>query len=113
MNAVEKLEAAIAKLEAIKAIGWPCRDWSYSAARHIARNCEIECEHSGTDGEHPGWSRYETGCAIFDLVQTIDAQLSLLRNALGMKTPFAGLTLHDDAIELELGLADAILGSES
>ena len=112
MSAVERIQAAIDKLTAIKAIGWPCENWSYEAARHIARNCEIECDCGADD--HPGWDRYETGNAIYVLSQTIDAQRAILQRALdGLNNQAKTVTKlipRDLSIwAREFALADAIL----
>jgi hypothetical protein len=81
MTALEEIQSAILKLTELKAIGWPCEQWTQSAIRHIARNCEIEC-HNEDEHECDGWLRYETAPAISLLVRTIDAQLAILRAAL-------------------------------
>jgi hypothetical protein len=102
MNAAEKLKAAIEKLEAMKAMDWPCAEYTRKAVRHISRNCEIDCDNE----EHEcGWDRYETGPAIFTLSQTIDPQLAILRD--DYETCVRNNWIPDRKV---LALAEVILG---
>lgn len=54
--------ASLMRERAEKATPDVCPEWTRSAVRHIARNCEIECWHDGEgdphDGEEVGWDRY-------------------------------------------------------
>lgn len=117
MSAVERLEAAIAKLETQKAESTP-GEWNARQAFNI-------------DGEVVGHdintaTAYELGCTftpnsdaelIVTLHRTIDAQLAFLRAAVES----VPIWIEDGAteaevvedLERELALADAILGSES
>lgn len=105
MNAVERLEAAIEKLEAMRKLDWPCASWTQQAVRHIARNCDIPCfEHETGEDFEPTWDRYATGPAIYALSQTIDAQLEGMRAAVR----YMHVDEHDETFAL--ALADAILG---
>lgn len=70
MTEAETLCAAAAKLREVggKATHSIGPEWTYSAVRHIARNCDITCSHTNygdgpfdlDDGlNHDGWDRYE------------------------------------------------------
>lgn len=108
-TAMETIQAAIEKLEALKALPWPCADWTQNAVRHIARNCEIECYDDSHEDELT-WDRYETGPAIFLLSQTIDAQLAILRHAIeNQEIAHGWVTVDNDAVVL----AESILGEQS
>jgi len=54
LNELEKLAGGAASGE------W-CRDWTYSAIRHVQRNCDIECgrHSSGEDDECQSFDRYD------------------------------------------------------
>jgi len=104
MNAVEKLEAAITKLEEIKAVGWPCAEYTRGAVRHIARNCDISCDD---EDHYEGWDRYETAPALMVLIATIDAQLAILRHVLTHMRGDLGISTNRHVV----ALADAILGA--
>lgn len=58
----QELRQAAEHLRAVaaKATHNICPDWTYSAVRHIARNCDIDCLHDDEeDGlDHGGWGRY-------------------------------------------------------
>lgn len=57
----DELRAAAEKLRelAAKATTGICPDWIYSAVRHVARNCQIECSHGEhQDWDQPQWDRY-------------------------------------------------------
>ncbi|MER5461629.1 hypothetical protein ABT010_13265 [Streptomyces sp. NPDC002668] len=57
-----ELRAAAAKLRGLasKATTGICPDWIYSAVRHIARNCNVDCSHDDHQSyEQPEWDRYE------------------------------------------------------
>ena len=58
----DELRAAAEKLRelAAKATTDICPDWIYSAVRHVARNCEIECSHDDHQAwDQPQWDWYE------------------------------------------------------
>jgi hypothetical protein len=117
MSAVKEIQAAIDRLIEVKAIGWPCDQWTQSAVRHIARNCEIDC-HTEDEHECEGWLRYESGPAISLLVRMIDAQLALLSNTVEIRANYVeqGLAANwDRAVERagDLALARAINGVAS
>jgi len=62
VNASTELRAAADHIDELgaKASTNICPEWTYSAVRHIARNCDIECSHGGEpdDGlDHRGWDR--------------------------------------------------------
>ena len=115
MNAVEKLEAAIERLEEFQALDWPCPTWTQSAVRHIARNVDIDCaDHDGDDEFEAGWDRYASGPAIYTLARTIDAQLDMLRFARGFYgAQITGPESSTLFAEFALSLADALLGDAS
>lgn len=57
-----ELRAAATKLRALasKATSGICPDWIYSAVRHVARNCNMDCSHDEHQGwDQPEWDRYE------------------------------------------------------
>lgn len=57
----DELRTAAEKLRelAAKATAGICPDWIYSAVRHVARNCQIECSHDDhQDWGQPEWDRY-------------------------------------------------------
>lgn len=41
-----------------KADPWPCPSWTYEAVRHIARNCEIDCNHTEWNDETEAWREW-------------------------------------------------------
>ncbi|MBC7594557.1 MAG: hypothetical protein H7288_11570 [Kineosporiaceae bacterium] len=102
MSAVEEIQAAIEKLTASKPNLTACPEFQRKAVRHIARNCEIECECTN---DECGWDRYETSPALDMLVRTIDAQLVIMRG--GIEFTRRHPDLHDEDI---LSLARAING---
>jgi hypothetical protein len=91
----DRLRDAAHRLEAIAEKATPriCPQWTYSAVRHINRNCDIECYHpenpdAGHDGarfdengvSHWGWDRYEDAPWITAMgAQTADP-IALLLN---------------------------------
>lgn len=106
MTPVERLQAAIEKLEVMQAFG------------------------PVTGHEHPDYAvlEFESGDSlalsvrpdyVLTLARTIDAQLAILQfgvkrqNAVDWLSRAAGHDLQKDAAALELALADAILGVDS
>ena len=59
MSAIEEIQAAIDKLTASKPNLTACPEYQRKAVRHIARNCDMECECDNADTTC-GWDRYET-----------------------------------------------------
>ena len=103
MTAVEEIQAAIEKLTASKPNLTACSEFQRSAVRHIARNCDMECE---CGSEYCGWDRYDTAPALDMLVRTIDAQLAILRD-------FLTVTLKDDALLAGALIAEDFIGTPS
>ena len=115
MNPVERLQAAVEKLEQLKADSTP-GPWSVNVHHNAMHSAEFRA---------PGpWNGFLLVAAhvndgdpelIVALHRTIDAQLSLLRHAekflgnVGHHTSSIAAPFIDDA----LALADAILGSVS
>ncbi len=123
----ERLRAAATLLrERAEGAGeYPCADWTQQAVRHIARNCEIECNHNVWDDEKSEWierscpslngfwDRYQTGPFIsmmsppvaLALAEWLDATTTYLQ---------PGLSIEDDlCLKHALALADAILGANA
>jgi len=77
MSAIEEIQAAIEKLTASKRELTACPEFNRQAMRHIARNCDIECD---CDNSYTicGWDRHETASAFDMLIRTVDAQLAIL-----------------------------------
>lgn len=58
----DELRAAAEKLRELATAATPgiCPHWAYMAVRHIARNCEIECDHDEHRNlDQPTWDRFE------------------------------------------------------
>ena len=105
MNAVERIGAAIERLEALKAETTP-GPWLLTVARqntHAIYGRSPGQEVVGSTPRHGGLWNATDGDLIVTLHRTIDAQLAILRAASGGSRP----------PRLILAIADAILGSES
>ena len=103
MSAVEEIQAAIEKLTASKLNLTACPEFQRSAVRHIARNCDMECE---CGGEYCGWDMYDTAPALDMLIRTVDVQLALLGD-------FLAVTVKDDALLVGALIADDFIGTPS
>ncbi len=111
MSAVERLHAAIEKLEAYRDLAtqgeWVC-DFEIGGEIHAVGDTHTGgSAFIGKPAFHDAW-------LIVTLHRTIDAQLAILR--FGVKRLAAVQTLtgkHAEAHAHELALADAILGSTS
>jgi hypothetical protein len=115
VSAVEEIQAAIEKLTASKPHLSACPEFQREAVRHIARNCEIECECTN---DKCGWDRYETAPALDMLMRTIDAQLKILTGTVELHRSFVMANREADwlaAVERagDLDLARAINGTPS
>jgi hypothetical protein len=137
MNAVERLEAAIVKLEQLNAESTPGpwqwwnleradRGWTGNGPtlETVARDdLDPECAKAGVivAWGHDAWG-LDVEPADADLIvtlhRTIDAQLAILRTALVIVTPEPGFLHSYDAgpgsqVGNALALADAILGGDA
>ncbi|MGG7450590.1 hypothetical protein ACQ3HE_06835 [Plantibacter auratus] len=110
MNALERLEAAITKLEAVKAVTpgtWEI-DTNAPFSRDLVGIFVPECREYAVkfdDDEQPKRALVDS---IITLHRTIDAQLAILRTAKYRRVHMprgSGIPISD-----ELALADAILG---
>lgn len=79
LTPAEELRTAAMKIRGRVASATPgiCPHWTHMAVRHIARNCDIECDHD----EHrtldqPTWDRYEDAPYIA-LMQNPDLGVAL------------------------------------
>jgi hypothetical protein len=131
---VERLTAAIEKLEALKADSTPGPWWHWPEAGVIEIYSDWR-DPARTGSEvviaprirpRDGWGReatiyrdnYEPNAElIVTLHRTIDAQLAILRRALDVATPIDGQASYDigpgSRVGQALALADAILGDQS
>ena len=106
MTPVEKLQAAIEKLEHHV-------DESWHGFYGVSRG-QIEASNPGGARRVSGTLRREDAELIVTLHRTIDAQLAILRFAVKRLEAITTLTgLHLQAHEHEMALADAILGGDS
>ena len=119
MNAVEKLEAAIGKLETLKAESTP-GPWLLTIARqntHAIYGREPGREVVGSTPNYGGLWHSEDGELIVTLHRTIDAVLTILRATVESVPIWFGDGATEaevvDEIDRELALADAILGDAS
>lgn len=118
MNAVEKLEAAISKLEALKA-GAPSGPWEWredfgepgdtGTALTNGEDVEIIGAYNWHCCSYRDEPNVADGAAdlIVTLHRTIDAQLAILRGALRVRRPMGD---QYAVPSLAVDLADAILG---
>ena len=114
MNAVERLQAAIEKLEALKA-GASGGPWVIAPPRDV--EFESRCIWGAKDhGDGEGLCLADAESADADLIvtlhRTIDAQLAILRNVVEV-SEYVGLGKEGERIAMiqnALDLADAILG---
>ena len=119
MSPVERLQAAIEKLEEIQA---ESRNWRV----HLSSEDGPQVVHEfDTDGYGPGygtlaWTNSAEGATrIVTLHRTIDAQLTMMRSAVewlgqGNNAAIAaGSDVFASQLGPELALAEAILGSEA
>ena len=124
MNAVERIEAAITKLEALKSESiqglWRSAElsgshWLVFAATDGSGGGESVAAITSNDGDNES-SREPTAELIVTLHRTIDAQLAILRAVVESVPiwvendgPMTDAELVDNLL-FELALADAILG---
>ena len=107
-HAVQRLEAAIAKLERLRDEAFP-GTWRVLTSGiergdhwYVAADDESILSISANDGADEGFRR-PTAVLLVTLHRTIDAQLAILRAGLPYGAP----------LTTELALADAILGDNS
>ena len=97
-----------------------CPDWVYGAVRHIARNCDITCTHTGfgavappADGlNHDGWDRYDDSPWISALGPQVAAPLAAwLRLTADAYNQYPA-DVSDNDLSEPLRLARVILGEQ-
>lgn len=120
MSPVERLQAAIEKLEKLRDESTPA-SWHYWTDELTG---EVDIWHDGEArshvaqiGKHEDVRVYRDADLIVTLHRTIDAQLAILRNTVRLHGEFVALGKEShwlEAIERagDLALADAILGSD-
>lgn len=109
MNAVERLEAAITKLERLKVDSWPTLNIYRLDDRLIVAG-EDDDDHAPIVFDRSRTSSVGDSELVVTLHRTIDAQLAILRTILH----YVRFGLHRGfVVEEGLALADAILGGES
>lgn len=121
MSEVERLEAAIEKLEALKAESTPA-PWHYwtndlTGDVDLWHDQEVR-SHIATVGQHEQPRVYSDAELIVTLHRTIDAQLAILRTQLESYSKFPpasepGYVPKSPNAQNALALADSILGGES
>lgn len=118
MTAAQTLRDAADKIEQLaeKATHNVCPAWVYSAVRHIARNCDIECYHSDDvdrDGaDHGVWSRYDDSPWIAVMGSQIAAPLAAWLRILADAYEQYPADVGDDEVSEPMQLARAILATE-
>lgn len=132
-----EMRAAAEKLREVAAAATPgiCPHWTYMAVRHIARNCEIECDHDEhRTVDQPTWDRYEdapfiatvhpgVGVALADWLEWQAAALTdgriavpapalaVARQVLGTETAEVEISPDTGALEQALAQARQVLGT--
>lgn len=118
----DKLRHAAHRLRVIaeKATPHICPQWTYTAVRHIARNCpDLECYHSGDaltvdqgtgldehGVNHWGWDRYEDAPWITAMSPQVAGPLVLL---LDLAAVAADNRVTDAMVRAALDLVDTIV----